>query len=298
MNQVVDTGKKLFKEIGDDDISGLAAELAYRMLLALFPFFIFLMALGGFIASAANIENPTERIMNNLRDTLPSDAASVLETQLDSVLSNQNGGLLTLSMLGAIWGASAAMNTIIKALNRAYDVTETRPFWKKTPVSLGLTLLAAVFFVGSFTVLIVGQIFAKDIGEELGLGDLTISVLNILRIPFVLLLLTIAMAFLYWAAPNAKLPFRWVSPGAVMFIVSWIAATVGFSFYVSNFASYNSTYGTLGGVVVLMVWLYLTSFIILAGAELNAILQAKVEPEAMETPPGAQEEGAVTESRQ
>lgn len=296
-SQVFDTAKKLFKEIGDDDVSGLAAELAYRMLLALFPFFIFLAALGGFIASAANIENPTERIMENLRDTLPSDAASVLETQLDSILSNQNGGLLTLGILGAVWGASAAMNTIIKALNRAYDVEETRPFWKKTPMALGLTVLAAVFFIGSFTVLIAGQIFAEDIGNKLGLGDVTTTALNILRIPFVILLLAIAMAFLYWAAPNAKLPFRWVSPGAIMFIVVWIAGTVGFSFYVANFATYNSTYGTLGGVVVLMIWLYLTSFIIVAGAELNAILQAKVEPEAMETPPGAREEGAVTASR-
>ena len=296
--ELIDTAKQLLKKVGDDDLTGLAAELSYRLLLALFPFFIFLAALGGFVAAAANIDNPTERIMDNLQDNLPVDAASVLEGQLEEVLENQNPGLLSVGILGAIWGSSAAMNTAIKAFNRAYHVEETRPFLKRTFLALGLTVLAGVFLVGAFAMLIVGQLFAGAIGDAIGLEGALVTLLNILRFPFVALLVAVAMAFLYRAAPNVDIPFRWVTPGAVMFVVLWIIATIAFGFYVSNIASYNATYGTLGGVIVLMVWLYLTALIALIGAELNAVLQARVQPEAMHGPKAQGQRDTVAEKRE
>jgi membrane protein len=286
--QVVDTGKRLFKETSTDDLTGLSAEMAYRLLLAMFPFFIFLAALGGFVAGSVGLDNPTQKIMDEIGTALPSDARSVLRGQLEAVLESKDAGLLSFGILGAIWGASAAMNTVIKALNRAYDVEETRPFWKKTPMALGLTLLAAVFFLGSFSALIAGQFFAEEVGDLVGLEGTAATAFSFVRFPVVFVLLTVAMAFIYWAAPNIDIPFRWVSPGALLFIVSWTIFTVAFGFYVSNFGSYQSTYGTLGGVVVLLVWLYMSSFLMLLGAELNAVLHSKMEPESMQGAPVAE----------
>ncbi|HET9476092.1 MAG TPA: YihY/virulence factor BrkB family protein, partial [Dehalococcoidia bacterium] len=276
---ILATGKQLVKEIGEDDVSGLAAEMAYRLLLAMFPFFIFLAAVGAFVASALNIDNPTERIMDSLGDALPQDAASVLEDQLQQVLGERNLSLLSLGILAAIWTASGAMNTLIKALNRVYDIQESRPIWKKYPLAVGLTLLAGFFFISAFTVLLIGQFVTREIADELGMSSIARTLLYWGRFPIAAALLLAVVAFLYWAAPNAKMPFRWVTPGALAFMVAWIAFTVGFGFYVANFGSYNSTYGTLGGVVVLMVWLYLSSFLLLAAAELNAIVLAEVETE-------------------
>jgi membrane protein len=284
LGSAVTTGKRLFKEVGEDDLSGLAAELAYRLLLALFPFFIFLAALGGFVASTFSIDNPTERIMNELAGALPADAQGVLREQLESILSSKNGALLTLGIVGAIWAASGAMNTVVKALNRAYDVEETRPFWKRYLLTVGMTVFVGVFFISAFVLLIVGQLFAEDIGAELGIEGIAVTLLNSARLPIVLLLLAVAVAIVYWVAPNVKLPFRWVSPGSVLFIVAFVAFTLGFGFYVANFGSYNETYGALAGVVVMLIWFYATSFIMLAGAELNAVLAKEAEPQAVQEP--------------
>ena len=301
MATLLPTAKRLIQEIRHDDIGGLAAELAYRLLLAIFPFFIFLAALGAFAAAAAGIDNPVERIMDAVGDTLPSNAAGVLRDQLEHILGERNPGLLSVGIVAAIWAASGAMNTLMKALNRVYDVRETRPFWRRYLLAVGLTLLSGVFFITAFTVLVVGQFLTQEAADGIGIGSLARFALYWGRFPFVAVLLLIAMAVLFWAAPNVRLPFRWVTPGALMFLVAWIIFTVGFAFYVANFGSYNSTYGTLGGVVVLLVWLYLSSFILLAAAELNTIVLRQVAPE--ETPAGARqtpdqtERGLATNSR-
>jgi membrane protein len=271
--------KQLWKESNEDDISGLSAEMAYRLLLALFPFFIFLGAVGGFAADIAGAQNPTNDIMDWIGDALPTDARSVLQGQLHAILDSYDLRLLSFGAIGAAWGATAAMSTMIKGLNRAYDVEETRPFLKRTALQLGLTTLLVVFLLGSFVILLAGQLFASEIGSAFGLSGFAASAFALLRFPIVFVLLTAVMAFIYWAAPTVHFPFRWVSPGAVMFIVTWILATAAFSFYVSHFGSYQTTYGTLGGVIVLLAWLSLTSYLMLLGAELNAILQANVAPE-------------------
>jgi membrane protein len=297
-NRVLDTGRRLWKEASIDDVSGLAAEMAYRVLLAMFPFFIFLAALGGFIAEPLGYDNPTQRIMNEIGTSLPADARGVLEGQLRRVLEGKHAGLLTFGIIGAIWSASTAMSTLIKALNRAYDVEETRPFWKRLPLVLGLTVIAAVFFIASFLILLIGQVFATEVGGWVGLSGAAADTFALLRLPIVFMLLTIAMAFVYWAAPNVDIPFRWVSPGAVVFIFAWILFTIAFAFYVSQFGTYQETYGTLGGVVVLLVWLYVTSFLMLLGAELNAVLQSEVAPEDMQGPVARDHTGEVAEERQ
>ena len=200
------------------------------------------------------------------------------------VLGEEKPGLLSFGLVAALWAASGGMGSTMKAMNRAYDVEETRPFWKRTALSVGLTILTGSFFIGAFVLAVVGQALESTVAEALALGSELRAALVVGRFVIAVALLALAIALLYWAAPNAKLPFKWLTPGSVLFVVCWIIGSLAFGWYVSNFGSYNATYGTLGGVVVLMIWFYLTALILLAGAELNALLAQKEEPAAVETP--------------
>ncbi|MCC6382262.1 MAG: YihY family inner membrane protein [Dehalococcoidia bacterium] len=278
---VPDFGKRLVHEFMDDDLTGLAAELSYRFFLALFPFAIFLAALGGFVASLAGVENPAQKVIDLFGDALPSDAASVVRKQVEEVVSARNAGLLSFGILGTIWAAGGGVGALIKAMNRAYDIPETRPFWKKTGIALGITVLAGTALLAAFGVMIAFQAYGGRIADAIGLGTPFAIFMNVARFPLVLALLTVAIAFVYWAAPNTAQPFKWVTPGALVFTVGWIVATVLFALYVASFSSYNATYGALGGVVVLLVWFYLTSVLVLLGAEVNAVLDEAQAGEAL-----------------
>jgi membrane protein len=279
---VVNFGKRVGKEFSSDDIGGLAAELSYRYFLALFPFFIFLAALGGFIASALSVNDPTSSFMNTVGDALPSDARSVLETQVRGVLESHSAGLLSFGIIGALWASAGAMKALIKALNRAYDVPETRPLWKSYLLAIGLVLAATFGILGSVVLYVATTAWAGTIAGWFNLGDAFELTISIVRWPVIIALVMSAVAFMYWAAPNLDVKFKFISPGAILFTVVWIIATVLFGVYVSNFSSYNKTYGTLGGVVVLLTWLYLTNVMLLLGAEVNAVLENEKDPQTME----------------
>lgn len=266
------TAKETYQEVQRDDVSGLAAELAYRFFVAVFPFFIFVAALGGVVATIAGIDNPTQQIMDQIGDALPRDAASVLRDQLAGVVESQNTALLSVGFVSAIWAASSGVRSLMKAVNRAYDSDENRPFLKRYALSVGLTLLAGTFILLAFAVLVIGQFAIEGVADRVGFGDLGRSLVSLARWPLALVLLIGAMAFVYWAAPSCALPFKWVSPGAVLFAVVWLLATFALGIYVANFGSYNATYGTLGGVIILLLWFYITSYLMLVGAELNALL--------------------------
>ena len=302
--ELVGTGKRMAKEVLNDDVNGLAAELAYRFFLALFPFFIFLAALGGFVATLLGVTNPTDQVMELLGEVLPADAASVVRRQLDQVVASRNAGLLSVGIVTAIWTGSSGIRATMKAMNRAYDVRETRSFWKKYLVSIGLTLLAGSFVVGAFVLLVVGQLAGRQVAEAIGMPGAYQTAVTLARWPAAIVLLLVATAFWYWAAPNIALPFKWITPGAVLFTVVWLVATALFSLYVANFGAYNATYGTLGGVAVLLLWFYLTSLILLAGAELNAVVDDQIDPPGMaerrrrvNEPPQAQHETAPPTAR-
>jgi membrane protein len=270
--------KRLFKEAGEDDLSGLAAELAYRFFLALFPFFIFLTAAGGFVADYANVKNPADEVMDWLGDALPEDASSVLRSQLEGVTESRSGALLSFGILAAIWAASAGIGSVIKGMNRVYEVKEQRPMLTRYGLSVGLTLLGGVSIIGAFVLLVGGQVAGMALAEEIGLEGAAATLFTLARWPIVIGLLVLAVAFLYWAGPNVDLPFRWISPGAVVFTIGWLAASYVFGLYVANFGSYNATYGSLGGIVVLLIWFYLTAFILMLGAEINAVLAQEAAP--------------------
>jgi membrane protein len=283
---VRDFVRRLMKEYSEDDLAGLAAELSYRYFLALFPFLIFVAALGSFAAGVLDVADPTTSIMNGIGDALPPDARSVVETQVRAVLDSQSVGLLSFGIIAAVWAASGAMRALIKAMDRVYDVTETRPFWKATMLAVALTLAATGGLLGSVALYFTTEAWGGAIADWLGAGRAFEVTLAVVRWPVIITLLMAAVAVLYRYAPNLELPFRWISPGAIIFTLVWIVATVGFGFYVSHFGSYNKTYGALGGVVVMLVWMYLTNLMLLMGAEINALIDAPGEPAA------AQDRGA------
>jgi membrane protein len=270
-------GKRLVARAGEHDLSGLAAELAYRGLLAIFPFFIFVAALSAYVTRAFGIDDPTTKIIDRIGDNLPEDAAGVLEGQLRGVLEAQDPGLLTFGLLFTIFAATAAMNTIIKALNRIYGMEEVRPFWHKTTLSVALTLLAGAGMIGAATLLVVGHVFGDEIADELDLGSLYGTLISLGRWPVILAIVLIAATLLYRFAPAKRIALPWTSLGALAFTLLWAAGTLLFGLYISNFGSYQVSYGTLAGVVILMIWFYLSSFLLLVGAELNRILSEEAD---------------------
>ena len=276
---VVDVGREWAKRVVRDDVFGLAAELAYWFFLSLFPFFIFLAALGGFVAAVLDVGDPTQQIIDLLGTTMPPDATRLVRPQIEHVVGARNPGLLSLGILGAIWTATGWASAIIKAMNRAYAVQETRPFWQRYLLAFGLMLLTSSVLVGAFVLFVAGQVFGGQVAAAVGLEGVVQIVVDLIRWPAAATLLLLGSAFLYGTAPNVDLGLRWITPGAVLFAVAWLVATYLFTQYVVIVGSYNATYGTLGGVAVLLVWFYLTAFILLAGAELNAVIDEQLEPE-------------------
>jgi membrane protein len=205
----------------------------------------------------------------------------MIRDQITSVVEQKNTALLSLGIVGTIWSASSAMGAVMKALNRIHEVQESRSMLKRYGVALALTASAGLFIVASVVISIVGQAFGLEIAEKIGLEGAAGTLFTVARWPVVALLLLAAVGILYWAAPDVQLPFQWLSPGAIMFVLVWAPATFLFGLYVSNFGSYNATYGALGGVVVLLIWLYLTSYVLLLGAELNDVLIDETAPPAV-----------------
>ena len=275
--KILPFAKQLVQDIKQDDLSGLAAELAYRFFLSLFPFFLFVAALGGFAADLFDTDNPTDGIIDLLGESVPQDVASVLRTQVDAVIEARNVGLISIGILGALWTASSGIGTLIKGLNRIHAVKEHRPFWKRFAVSIGLTLLAGGSLIVAFLVLIIGHVYGLKIANEIGMEGLAAQLFTLSRWPLVIVAVLTAVAFLYWAAPNAKLPFRWLTPGSALFTSAWLLLNYLFGVYLANFGSYNTTYGALGGVVIVLVWFYLTGFLLVLGAEVNSLFHVTRE---------------------
>ena len=268
-------GKQVVNNVNEDDAGILASALAYRFFLALFPFAIFLAALAGFITRIFNIENPTNRIINTIGSTLPSDVSSVLRTQLEGIISSRNAALLSVGLVGTLWAAAGGVNALIKATNRAYDVTETRPIWERYALAIGLTMFAGVMVLASFLVLVIFQTYGTKIADKIGLGGVAAALLPLARWPIAIVIILLAVGIIYRVAPNARLSFKRVLPGTVLFAAVWLIATELFGIYLAHSNSYQSTYGTLGAVVILLVWFYLTAFILIVGAELNAVLEKR-----------------------
>lgn len=281
--------RKVLAQFQEDDVPGLAAELAFQIFLALFPFLIFLGATGSLIARLLGIDNPADQVVALLGSNLPQSASETVRQVVADTLGKGNNNLLSLTVLGAIWAATAGTDTLMKAMNRAYDVAETRPIWRRYLLALGLTLVAAPTMLLAFLALVVVQAYGSGIANALGVaGEFRIAI-DILRWPVIAVLVALIAAFLYRFAPNLSLPARRRVPGALLFSIGWLVATYCFGLYVSNFSSFGTVYGVLGGVAVLMVWFYMSAFALVLGAEVNAAVEMARAPALAA---GEQEEGS------
>lgn len=266
MNKSIQFSKKLIKEIKEDRVTGLAAEQAYYYLLALFPLLILLLSILPYL----NIDIQTA--LDTIKTFMPAETMEVIEKNIINILSERNGGLLTFGILGTIWSASNGMNAFIHSMNIAYDVEETRNFIKARFISIILTLGLVVAFIVMLGLPVFGKVIIELLQQAIPIPEETQILFSLLRWVIAVVVISLVLAFLYRFAPNKSFPAKHVIPGAVTATVLWLGISLGFSFYVSNFANYSSTYGSLGGVIILMLWLYLSGLIFVIGGEINAII--------------------------
>jgi membrane protein len=272
-------GSRLLKAIQEDDVGGLAAEMAYRFLFAVFPFGVFVAALTAFMAGALNVENPAGKLLAALGDNLPKGIADAVKPELAHLLGTTNPGLMSVGAILALIAANGGTQALVKGMHRAYDVPETRPLILRYLVSVGLTLLAAVGVLASFVTVVGGSAVTEWLANTAGLGRAAPTILDAIRWPVVFVGLTLAVAVMYRYAPNLVAPWRWILAGSAAFTIGWLIATLALGFYVSHFADYGATYGSLGGVIVLMLWFYISAFLLIAGAELTAALASIRSPD-------------------
>jgi membrane protein len=267
------TLKATVQEFVRDDALGLAAQLAYYLILALFPFILFLVAvLDAFGSSSPQFVN---ELFDYLRRVMPAQVFDLIETYTERTLRNEDTapGLLSVGILGTIWAASGAFSALINALNRAYDVQETRPFWKVRGIAILMTFGLSILVLGGVLLLIAGPSIGETIAEVFTLGDEFVVVWNVARWPAALLFMVATVALLFYFAPDAGQPFRWITPGGFVGIALWVLASLAFNVYLSSdFNTYDKTYGSIGTVIVLLLYLYISSLTILFGATLNATL--------------------------
>lgn len=267
------------RQMVDHDVPGLAAELAYRFMFATFPFVIFIAALAGFIANWLGIHDLSGRIIDSIGRELPADLVGPIKAQLEAVLAHTDPQLLSLGAVLALYAAAGGTNTLMKAMNRAYSVPESRSLPLRIALAVLLTVLAGAAIVVSFVVIVGGTVATKRVIDEIGLGGIW-STLSLLRWPAAFALLVAAVAALLRYAPSVRTPWRWSAVSAVAFAVVWLVVTYAFGVYVARFATFDATYGALASAVVLMLWFYLSSFILLCAAELAALLIRLGVPES------------------
>jgi membrane protein len=272
--------RKTASEFSKDQCTDLAAALTYYAVLALFPAIIALLSLVGLVGQGPKT---VDTLLGVLRDVGAGTAADTIAPTLESLSRAEQaaGVAFVVGLATALWSASGYVGSFGRAMNRIYEIREGRPIWKLRPLMLLVTLVALVLAAAVALALIVSGPAADAIGNAIGVGSTVVLVWNIAKWPVILLAVVVVVAILYYATPNVQQPkFRWISVGAVVAIVVWIIASVAFGFYVSNFASYNKTYGALAGVVVFLLWLWITNLALLFGAELDAELERGRELQA------------------
>jgi membrane protein len=263
--------KRTVAEFREDNLTDWAAALTYYSVLAIFPALIVLVSILGLVGESA-----TQPLIDNLGTVAPGPAKEIFTSAIENLQGDQGaaGVLFVIGLLGALWSASGYVAAFMRASNAIYDIDEGRPIWKTLPVRVALTLvLLTLLAISTIAVVLTGGV-AEKVGDLVGLGSTAVSVWNIAKWPVLLVVVSFMFALLYWAAPNVKHPgFRWISPGGVLAVVGWLIASGAFALYVSNFGSYNKTYGALGGVIVFLVWLWISNIMVLLGAEFNAELE-------------------------
>lgn len=271
--------RRTFQEINDDDCWGLAAQLAFYFLLALFPAVLVVVALIGYLP----LDNIFNELLAAVATVAPPEVVFLIRTQFDQVAVGNRAGLLTAGILGAIWSSSAATSAIIDALNTAYDIKEWRAWWQRRLLAIVLTFGLAVAVVLSLALLLIGPKALTWSVAWLGLDPFVAGIWQVSRWPALILVLILVLDLLFYLAPNRHVPWVWISPGAVTSTLLWIGSSLGFRYYVAHMSNYAATYGAIGGAIVTMLWFYVSGLAILVGAEMNAVIE---DAARQELPPG------------
>ncbi|HJQ82608.1 MAG TPA: YihY/virulence factor BrkB family protein [Candidatus Binatia bacterium] len=265
---------ELVSRIQNDDILTIAAALAYYFLFSIFPFVIFVLAL----TSLLPVQGLEAFLLENAARSLPGEAYTLVETVVRGLLARPRSGLLSLGAVLALWTASAAFAGVMNGLNRAYRVRDTRPWWKVRSWAIALTVALSMFMILAFVLTLFGGQLVTLVGRHL--GPAAGMAAFVVRWTIMIGTVMITVATIYWGGPAVAREWRWLSPGAVLFTAGFAGTSAAFSFYVGRFASYDATYGSLGAVIILLVWMYLLAVFLLLGGELNALLECRIRERA------------------
>lgn len=269
--------KRTARQFLAHNLTDWAAALTYYAILGIFPALIVLVSILGLVGESA-----TQPLMDNVAKLAPGPAREIFVGAVEEIERNQGtaGVLFVVGLAGALWSASGYVGAFMNASNVIYGVEEGRPFWKKRPVQLGVTVALVLMTAAVGVALVLTGPLARTVGDIVGVGDTAVTVWSIAKWPVMVGVVITMLGFLYWVAPNVKQPkFRWLTPGGVLALATWLLASAGFAFYVANFGSYSKTYGALGGVIVFLVWLWITNLAVLFGAEFDAELERQRELE-------------------
>ncbi len=263
--------KRTFAQFKDDNLTDLAAALTYYGVLAIFPGFLVLVAILGLIG-----KDTATKVVDNVKEIAPGGVATFVETIVKNVQNNHTGAgfAAVVGLAVALWSASGYVAAFMRASNTIYDIGEGRPLYRTLALRIGLTIFAVVVLVLCAIIVVVSGPVARQIGDIIGVGDTAVTVWNIAKWPVLLVIVTMLFAVLFWASPNAKQGgIRWITPGGVLATVIWLVLSGLFAVYVANFSSYNKTYGTFAGVIIFLVWLWVSNVALLLGQEFNAELE-------------------------
>ena len=267
--------KELFKRINDIDVTGLGAQLAFFFLLSIFPLLIFMITLLPYL----NISE--DQIYSLLEEVAPGEIYTIIQETLKEILTNQNGGLLSFGIIATIWSASLGMNALIKSLNFSYGVEENRSLL----IARGMSIVSTILMIFILIVALVLPIFGRQVGlfifTFLGLEQGFLEVWGAIRFTIPPLIIFVVCAVIYWIAPNIRLDVKSVIAGAGFTAVGWILVSYVFSIYINNFGNFSATYGSIGGIIMLMLWLYLSAMLLLVGGQINAVMQGRSDMIAM-----------------
>jgi len=271
--------KKTAREFGADQATDLAAALTYYGVLAVFPALLAFVSLVGLFGDPGKT---TDTLLDLMGGLVPATTLDAIRGPIENLATSPSAGFAFVTgIVGALWSASGFVGAFSRAMNRIYSIQEGRPFWKLRPVTLAVTVLAIVVAVIAALLITLTGPVAEQVGELLGIGETAVLIWNIAKWPILAFLAVLIVAVLYYATPNVKQPkFRWMSFGALFALIVWVVASAGFAFYAANFASYNETYGSIGGVIVFLLWVWISNIALLFGAELDAELERGRELQA------------------
>jgi membrane protein len=286
-------GQRVWKEMSDDEILTRSASLAYYLVLALFPAILFVLSIVGFLFTGrADLQTS---LLSSASRVMPGSAADLVQRTLHEVTQSSGAGKAAIGILGAWWSASQGVAAVMQSLNVAYEVPERRPWWKQRAIAIGLTLALSVLVLTAIALLLFGGRAAEFTGSRVGLGSVLVVGWKVVQWPVVLAFMFAAFALTYYVAPDLKAPeWHWITPGSLVGLLCWLVASFGLKIYLHFFNSYAKTYGSVGAVIILLLWLYISGFSILLGGEINDEIEKATNTKAEANRAEREQEGKGT----